>query len=255
MCPWQLSLPSQPSPTAHLHPRSCWGSRAGQGHWQPPPQPHCSWWHCRQQETAPQPAARTTACRAGSRVSPLPTEPPTSSLRAWVLAGGARVVVAPVMLLLVLSAWFWEAMSLTKIKLNPGRCVPPGMTQIPSPNPWWGDNAQAPLPSKASASFPGQDLSQRGAHTASRGPPRTAQPCWREITGQDADSSCSLGQSATSAALQQVLWVQVGGQAAPEPPWEAHEPQQKAELGMPITTGGTQVTQPPLHTGDKGQMV
>lgn len=37
--PASSSLPSQPSPTARLHPRSCWGSRAGQGHWQPPPTP------------------------------------------------------------------------------------------------------------------------------------------------------------------------------------------------------------------------
>lgn len=113
----------------------------------------------------------------------------------------------------------------------------------------------SPPPKQSLSLLPWAGPEPKGGTHRFPGTPRTAQPCWREITGQDADSSCSLGQSPTSAALQQVLWVQVEGQAAPEPPWEAHEPQQKAELGMPITTGGTQVTQPPLHTGDKGQMV
>jgi len=107
------------------------------------------------------------------------------------------------------------------------------MTQIPSPNPWRGDNARAPCPSslggrpcRASASLPGQDPRQGGTAGTSSG---------SEIPGRGADGSRRLGWNAPAVSLQPVLQ---GGVGARQPPREAHGPQQKAEPGMLITAGG-----------------
>lgn len=71
-----------------------------------------------QQETTPQPAAPTAVCPASSGVSPLRSDPPGAApvSRHWRMRPRwQEVTEAQVMvLLLVLSTQFWEAMSQIK---------------------------------------------------------------------------------------------------------------------------------------------